>query len=131
DYEDIPSYSASRVDPDDPEPTGQFPLYETYDFRPRVADVAGASATLSTVDEITGNSFDFTSRVYTGTGSSYSNFGKPASNVQSDLEYYLPKRASLFLDDRGNIIVREGAPSEIPQLPTPVNGTMKLADFDI
>ena len=131
DYEDIPSYNASRVDPDDPEPTGLFPLYETYDFRPRVADVAGASATLSTVDEITGNSFDFTSRVYTGTGSSYSNFGKPASNVQSDLEYYLPKRASIFMDDRGNIIVREGASSEIPQLPTPVDNAMKLADLSL
>ena len=131
DYEDIPSYSATRVDPDDPEPTGLFPLYETYDFRPRVADVAGASATLSTVDEITGNSFDFTSRVYTGTGSSYSNFGKPASNVQSDLEYYLPKRASIFMDDRGNIVVREGASSEIPQLPTPVDNAMKLADLSL
>jgi len=129
DYEDIPSYSASRVDPDDPEPTGLFPLYETYDFRPRVADVAGASATLSTVDEITGNSFDFTSRVYTGTGSSYSNFGKPASNVQSDLEYYLPKRASIFMDDRGNVVVREGASSELPQLPTPVDNAMKLVDM--
>lgn len=131
DYEDIPSYNASRVDPDDPEPTGLFPLYETYDFRPRVADVAGASATLSTVDEITGNSFDFTSRVYTGTGSSYSNFGKPASNVQSDLEYYLPKRASIFMDDRGNIIVREGASSERPRLPTPVDNAMKLADLSL
>jgi len=131
DYEDIPSYNATRVDPDDPEPTGLFPLYETYDFRPRVADVAGASATLSTVDEITGNSFDFTSRVYTGTGSSYSNFGKPASNVQSDLEYYLPKRASIFMDDRGNVVVREGASSEVPQLPTPVDNAMKLADLSL
>ena len=131
DYEDIPSYNASRVDPDDPQPAGSYPLYETYDFRPRVADIAGASATLSTVDEITGNSFDFTSRVYTGTGSSYSNFCKPASNVQSDLEYYLPKRASLFLDDRGNIIIREGASSEQPRFPEPISGTMKLADFDI
>jgi hypothetical protein len=131
DYEDIPSYNASRVDPDDPEPTGLFPLYETYDFRPRVADITGASATLSTVDEITGSSFDFTSRVYTGTGSSYSNFGKPASNVQSDLEYYLPKRASIFMDDRGNVIVREGASSEVPQLPTPVDNAMKLADLSL
>jgi len=131
DYEDIPSYSATRVDPDDPEPTGLFPLYETYDFRPRVADIAGASATLSTVDEITGNSFDFTSRVYTGTGSSYSNFGKPASNVQSDLEYYLPKRASIFLDDRGNIVVREGASSERPRLPAPIDNAMKLADLSL
>ena len=131
DYEDIPTYSATKVDPDDPAPTGEFPLYETYDFRPRVANVAGASATLANVDEITGNSFDFTSRVFSGTGSSYSNFGKPASNIQSDLEYYLPKRASIFLDDRGNIIVREGASTELPQLPTPADNAMKLADLSL
>ena len=43
-----------KVDPDDPEPIGEFPLYETLDFRPRVADIAGASTTLTAVDEITG-----------------------------------------------------------------------------
>ena len=79
------------------------------------------------MDEITGNSFDFTSRSFSGTGSSFSNFGKPASNIQSDfLNIFLPKRASIFLDDRGNIIVREGASSENPQLPTPINNAMKL-----
>ena len=36
-----------KVDPDDPEPIGAFPLYETLDFRPRVADIVGASTTLS------------------------------------------------------------------------------------
>ena len=131
DYEDIPSYTATKVDPDDPEPIGAFPLYETLDFRPRVADIAGASTTLTAVDEITGNSFDFTSRVYSGTGASFSNFGKPGSNIQTDFEYYLPKRASIFLDNRGSIIVKEGASSESPQLPTPVDNSMKLADLRI
>ena len=32
DYEDIPTYTATKVDPDDPEPIGEFPLYETYDL---------------------------------------------------------------------------------------------------
>ena len=131
DYEDIPTYTASRVDPDDPEPVGEFPLYETYDFRPRIADIAGASSTLSTVDEITGNSFDFRSRVFSGTGSSFSNFGKPASNIQSDFEYFLPKKASVFLDDRGQVVIREGASSEYARLPTPINNAMKLADLSL
>ena len=131
DYEDIPTYTASKVDPDDPEPVGEFPLFETYDFRPRIADIAGASSTLSTVDEITGNSFDFRSRVFSGTGSSFSNFGKPASNIQSDFEYFLAKRASVFLDDRGRIVIREGTSSEYPKLPTPINNAMKLADLSL
>ena len=131
DYEDIPTYTASKVDPDDPEPVGQFPLYETYDFRPRVADITGTSSTLSTVDEITGNSFDFRSRVFSGTGSSFSNFGKPSSNIQSDLEFFLPKKASVFLDDRGQIVIREGASSEYAILPTPINNAMLLADLSL
>jgi len=70
DYEDIPTYTATKVDPDAPKPSGEFPLYDTYDFRPRVEDITGSSSTLSTVDEITGNSFDFYSRQFDGTGSS-------------------------------------------------------------
>ena len=35
-YDDIPTYNATRVDPDDPEPTGQFDLRDCIDFRPTV-----------------------------------------------------------------------------------------------
>ena len=108
----------------------RFHFIETYDFRPRVADIAGEFYIVTAVDEITGNSFDFTSRVYSGTGSSFSNFGKPASNIQTDFEYYLPKRASIFLDNRGSIIVR-GHLQVSPKLPTPVDNSMKLADLSL
>ena len=72
-FEDIPIYSATKVDPDAPQPTGEFPLTDCYDFRPRVEDIAGTSATLGTTDEVTGHSFDFFSRQYDGTGASISN----------------------------------------------------------
>ena len=68
-YDDIPTYSGTRVDPDDPEPTGQFDLRDCLDFRPTVANVTGASDTVTAVDTITGNSFDFSARSFTGTGS--------------------------------------------------------------
>ena len=76
-FEDIPIYSATKVDPDAPQPTGEFPLTDCYDFRPRVEDIAGTSATLGTTDEVTGHSFDFFSRQYDGTGASISNVPKP------------------------------------------------------
>ena len=38
DYKDIPTYTSTRVDPDVREPTGEFDLRDTVDFRPRVAD---------------------------------------------------------------------------------------------
>ena len=55
-YDDIPVYTASRVDPDEPEPTGVFELRDCFDFRPAVEDIAGASTNLATIDQITGSS---------------------------------------------------------------------------
>ena len=127
-YGEIPFYSATKVDPDAPKPTGEFPLIDSYDFRPRVADIAGTSSTLATVDEITGNSFDFESRVFSGTGSSTVNFPKPNSNIQSDFEYYLPKRAVLAMNSRGNLVLTEGASAENPMLPKVNDSVMKLCE---
>jgi hypothetical protein len=131
DYEDIPTYTATKVDPDSPSPGGQFPLRDSYDFRSKVEDIAGTSSTLETIDEITGNSFDFYSRQYDGTGASISDFGKPGSTIQADLEYYLGKRVSIVLDDRGAISVIEGASSDIPRKPDIPEDVMKLADLSI
>ncbi|NWJ44224.1 hypothetical protein HX837_08520, partial [Marine Group I thaumarchaeote] len=58
-YEDIPTYTATKVDPDAPKPSGFYKLQDCFDIRPRAEDIAGADANTETVDEITGNSFDF------------------------------------------------------------------------
>ena len=71
-FEDIPHTVQQRLIPDAPHQLVNF-LTDCYDFRPRVEDIAGTSATLSTTDEITGHSFDFFSRQYDGTGASISN----------------------------------------------------------
>ena len=96
-YDDIPIYTATRVDPDEPEPTGVFELRDCFDFRPAVEDIAGASTNLATIDQITGNSFDFFSRQFDGTGASTVDTPKPASNLQADFEFFLGKIVSLFL----------------------------------
>ena len=127
DYEDIPTYTATKVDPESPAPAGQFPLRDSYDFRPRVADIAGTSSTLETVDEITGNSFDFYSRQYSGTASSTVDFCKPGSLIQSDLEYYLPRKSYVVIDTRGAINVID-APQDRADLPVDV---MKLATIKL
>ena len=131
DYEDIPIYTATKVDPDSPSPAGQFPLRDSFDFRSRVEDIAGTSTTLETIDEITGNSFDFFSRQYDGTGASVSDFSKPGSTIQADLEYFLPKLASIILDDRGRISVIEGSSANTPVKPDIPVDSMKLADLVI
>ena len=127
DYEDIPTYTATKVDPESPAPAGQFPLRDSYDFRPRVADIAGTSSTLETIDEITGNSFDFYSRQYSGTASSTVDFCKPGSLIQSDLEYYLPRKSYVVIDTRGAINVID-APKSFADLPVDV---MKLATISL
>jgi hypothetical protein len=126
-YEDIPTYSATKIDPDAPVPTGEFPLIDCYDFRPRVEDIAGTSATLTTTDEVTGHSFDFFSRQYDGAGSSISNIPKPDSFIQSDFEFYLPKYAIVELTPTKQLIIKEGVGAEFPVLPESSETNMKLA----
>ncbi len=126
-YDDIPVYTATKVDPDAPAPSGEFPLADAYDFRPRVEDIAGSSSTLETVDEITGNSFDFFSRQYDGTGASTVDVPKPGSSVQADYEFHLAKIAAIFLDDRGSIGIKVSASSETPVRPDVPDNVMKLA----
>ena len=130
-YDDIPVYIANKVDPDSPAPAGEFDLRETADFRPKVEDIAGASSTLETVDEITGNSFDFFSRQYDGTGASTVDVCKAGSFIQSDLEFYLARKSSVVMDNRGVITVFDGASSETPTRPDLPDNVMILAHIDL
>ena len=131
-YKDIPVYSATRTDPDVREPTGQYFLSDCADFRPRVADIAGASATVEDVDTITGYSFDFASRVFNGTGSSITDMCQDGTNIQADIDYFLARKSSLFLTTAGEFKVVDGAPAGIgsTSYPKPLDNAMKLADFD-
>ena len=131
DYEDIPSYSATRSDPDLPAPTGVFPLRDCFDFRPTVADIAGSSTNVDTVDEITGKSFDFTSRVFASTGSATVNWPKPESNVQADFEFYLGKKALVHMDNGGDIHITEGGSAEQARFPKHPDNMMHLASITI
>jgi len=130
-YEDIPTYTASKIDPDTPAPTGSFPLQDTYDFRPRVEDIAGTSATLTTTDEVTGNSFDFFHRQYDGTGASMSDVPKPDSFVQSDFEYFLSYIANIEVSERGKVAIYRGASAEVPVPPATHSSMMKIAQISV
>ena len=128
-YDDIPIYSASKVDPDDPSPPGQYRLTDVYDFRPRVEDASGTSATISVVAEVTSNTFDFFHRQFDGTGSSTVNFPPPGALLQSDFEYFLPKWALLHMNSSGDFIVTEGLSAEQPVRPKEPTNMMKLGEI--
>ena len=89
--------SCARIDPDDPRANWCFDLRDCLDFRPTVANITGASDTVTAVDTITGNSFDFSARSFTGTGSVVVNTPKPNSASTHDFEFHLGKIATVFL----------------------------------
>ena len=128
-YDDIPTYSSTRVDPDDPEPTGQFDLRDAFDFRPRAEDITGASATLTDIDQITGSSFNFENRQFDGTGATTVDTPKPNSSLQADFEYYLAKFATLFLTKEGDFKIIEGVSAESPLPPKDIDSALKLASI--
>ena len=130
-YGNIPTYTATRIDPDDPEPSGEFPLTDCIDFRPTCEDVTGTSSTLAAVDEITGDSFDFFHRQFDGTGAVVVDTPQPDSFVQADFEFYLAKKASLFITPEGEFEIVEGQSAEIPSSPKDLDNSMKLADLHL
>ena len=130
-YDNIPTYSATRVDPDEPEPTGEFNLTDCLDFRPTCENITGATDTNSAVDTITGNSFDFFHRQFDGTGSSVVDTPKPGSLGTLDFEFYLNKIALVFLTESGEFKVVEGISAEVPQEPKEIDGAMKIAKMNI
>lgn len=131
DYADIPTYTATRVDPEVAEPTGEYDLRDTVDFRPRVADTTSTTVTIQGQTTYTPNdfSFNFENRSFAGTGSSTIGIPKDNSTFVYDFEYYLGRKDTLFLDSTGTFRVIAGVPSEAPQEPKAIDNAMKIADI--
>ena len=102
-YDDIPIFVPTVTDPDDPAPASEFPLSDCLDFRPTVENIAGTSETITDVDQVTANSFDFRSRQFDGTGAVIVDTPNPDSRVTTDIEFYLPKIACLYLDKNADL----------------------------
>jgi hypothetical protein len=111
DYKDIPSYTSDT--------TGKtYQLRDVIDFRPRVDDA-------STIDSGTND------RSFDGTGASTIDVPEFASDITSDLEFYLSRVDKLFLTREGNLRVVEGASDLNPLEPGDLDGHMLLATLNI
>ena len=119
DYKEIPIYTATRVDPDVREPSGEFDLRDTVDFRPRVADCTINTATSIQSQTAQNNfyCFDFSSRSFAGTGASEILIPKDNSNFQYDFDFFLGRKDFLFLTEQGFFKLVQGVPAEVPQFP--------------
>ena len=130
-YSNIPKYSATKVDPDDPAPSGEYNLQDVFDIRPRAEDIAGTSANVEVVDEITGNSFDFANRQFDGVGASSVNFIKPGSLITTDFEYYIGYRGRLSLTRSGVFKFEKGQSSDNPAFPPENPASMQMATISV
>ena len=132
DYKEVPTYTATRVDPEVREPSGVFDLRNSIDFRPRVADATMSSATSGqgiATKKVTSMSFDFGSRSFTGTGGHTVLIPKDNSNIAYDFEFYLGRIDVLFLTQKGDFKISSGTPAEAPELPKTIENAMKIAEF--
>ena len=107
-YTDIPGYQSDV--------TGkQFALRDCLDFRPRVDDASTINS--GGVDR----SFD-------GTGASAIEFMKINTDVTADLEYYLSKRARIYLTSKGQFEVVSGASAIEPGFGETLKDAIHLYD---
>ena len=108
DFKDIPGYTSDV--------TGeQFPLRDCLDFRPRVDNA-------STIDS---GGID---RSFDGTGSSAIETMKINSDVTSDLEFYLSKRARVYMTSTGKFKVISGTSAIEPSFGDDLEDAMHLYD---
>ena len=125
-YDEIPLYSAQRVDPDVISPTGEYDLRDSIDFRPRVADYAGTNAVSASVSI---SPLSFAKRDFTAGTASLVDVPKSDDTFLASFNYYLPQNAALWLDSEGEFRTVVGAAAENPENPKPLDDAMQIAEF--
>ena len=111
DYGSIPTYNSDV--------TGEeFPLRDVLDFRPRVDN----ASTINSGDK---------DRQFSGTGASTVEVVKINTDITSDLEFYLAKKARVFLTKSGLFNVISGASAIDPSFPEELKDSMHLYDLII
>ena len=131
-YDDIPAYNESLVSPQVIQISGHHILRNSLDFRPTVANISGATtSTVTTIDQVNAESFDFVHRAFSGTGAVSINIPKPNSTCSNDFEFYLSKIANLYLTADGDFKIIEGKSAENPEEPKDLDNALKLARFFI
>ena len=111
DYGSIPAYTSDV--------TGEkFELRDVLDFRPRVDN----DSTIDSGDK---------DRTFDGTGASTVEVIKINTDVTADLEFYLAKKARVYLTSSGLFKVIAGASSLEPQFPEELKDSIHLYDVSI
>ena len=132
DYADIPTYSATRIDPEIRNPNGIYDLRSTMDFRPRVANITSTASTRVTgASIVTDYSFDFKSRNFDDAGSSKVDIPKDNSSFNYGYSYYTARKDAFFITTAGELRIVKGNPSENPKRPADIDNAMRVADIEM
>lgn len=128
DYKDIPTYSATRIDPEVREPTGEYSLRDSIDYRQTISDIPKRAVNVDEGNqkydayEIIDSSFNFSSRKIAGNNS----LPKDNSFATYDMEYYLGRIDALYITSAGEFKISYGIPSEQPEPPQKLENAMEL-----
>lgn len=130
-YKKIPIYCISSAIPDQQqsESSSIVELRDCVDFRPTV-NTSGTDASvipgISGVDTTNSRNFRDTAL---GGNSDVPRFMVPGSLFQCDIEYYLARIDSLFLDRSGELRLTQGAPDLNPKAPNDESTSIRLYDL--
>ena len=141
DYGDIPVYSPNKVDLGGLEPDGQFELSDSLDFRPSVAQLFTDTNFSTTQPDptspanissgLSNDPFDYTARVYTGTGSSALDTPVPTLSTTGDITFYTSRIDKVFLRSDGRFDISQGNPSITPTKPKAIDNAIELFELFI
>jgi hypothetical protein len=75
--------------------------------------------------------FEFLGRTFNASGNSSANILASDESIITNFSFYLGRIDRIYLDKSGALSVRQGAPSETPQPPTSVDGSLELAVIEL
>ena len=91
---------------------------DVVDIRPRVADYSGSLSP-----------FEWSSRIFSGSGQSISNVLVSDENITFDYKYYLGRIDRLFLNSDSTFTLVEGNSARSPQTPEAIDSSFELAEI--
>ena len=135
-YEDIPVFhptgGSSSNQTSEENPNFYMKLRDCVDFRPSV-NTEGERPTLDPVydfgeETIAENVYNYDNRLVGG-NAFVPSIPIPYTQFKSDIEHYLPKIDSLFIDKSGVLVLAQGEPSENPVPPADIATGIRLYDI--
>ena len=138
-YGDIPAYypqnTVSENQTTDENPNNVIKLRDCVDFRPVINTLDRLSESgeysydlLADYNIPTSDIFNYHTTDVSG-NAHVGNIPIPTTQFISDIEYYLPKIDSMFLDKTGKMVLQEGEPSENPVRPDDMATGIRLYDL--